>query len=669
MATPTLTYGQRTLRAVASGTTAFTVLPPAATVSDHTRVIVIKQTAASVTWTVGSSFTAGPTLTTTSDDGRLRIYTLAGVSSGTVSLTPSAGVDAVIDTFMVDGPLAVSVVGTANLAYSQYVAAPSITPTNSTSLWVQVVAGARYPRRFALASGVTAVSSLVNHGYVGALAIGSVAATNSATGAGTNWEFLDADTGASGPSYTAAPIAISLAFSPSSAGGIGTAPTFTTGTKGEATGSQSSIAVTLATAAAGNTHGIAVSWKPATTALTTLPAGFTLVEAGELAGDIGKCALLLATRAGAFTSASVSLGFAGPVTGVAVPMLAAAGVDATEVRLHPDWTTTDHRAPSVVSGGINARWVQIVTMPEWARSWTPPAGVTESTDVYVSGGQSITIGSIAVGAGDTGLGGEWTPADAVSPAGAVIANSVAFSILFRDGGSTGGSLPASAVFSGRIPTITVASVAGPASTVPVTAGATATAAVTVLGSDGLPFEGISVALTSGTTASVTVSASPQTTNGSGVATFTLNGVAVGISTLTANADSGAATATFSAAVSSGVSVAALVFGGVASVEAAGASTVQVTAIGTNGLPMAGVSVALTSSATGVATVTASPLVTNGSGVATFTLNGVAAGSTVLTASAASGAVTAMATAIVLTAAPPVGAADSGSAWGRWLRGR
>lgn len=83
--------------------------------------------------------------------------------------------------------------------------------------------------------------------------------------------------------------------------------------------------------------------------------------------------------------------------------------------------------------------------------------------------------------------------------------------------------------------VNAATVSAPA----VTKTLTATVTVTVLGTDGLPFEGISVALTSGSTSKITVASSPQTTNAQGIATFTITGVDAGTSVLTANVDSGA----------------------------------------------------------------------------------------------------------------------------------
>lgn len=219
---------------------------------------------------------------------------------------------------------------------------------------------------------------------------------------------------------------------------------------------------------------------------------------------------------------------------------------------------------------------------------------------------------------------------------------------------------------GTIAPISVAS-ATISATPTVFKGSTSSVTVTVLGSDGLPFEGISVALTSGTTSRVTVTSSPQTTNASGVAAFTISGVEVGTSLLTANADSGAATATATAAVSGPTSVALLTIAEPLIVTVGASISVYVRATGTNGLPFPSASVTLASASTGVATVTSSPQTTNSSGIATFSLNGVAAGTSVLTATAASGAVTDTAVASVTTVAPPPTAGTSGSAWARWIR--
>lgn len=199
-------------------------------------------------------------------------------------------------------------------------------------------------------------------------------------------------------------------------------------------------------------------------------------------------------------------------------------------------------------------------------------------------------------------------------------------------------------------------------------GSTLGVTATVLGSDGLPFEGISVALTSATTSRVTVVSSPVVTDAAGESDFTLNGVEVGTSVLTANADSGGATTTATATVSPVTSVAVIQVLEPLVVEAGESISVSVYATGTDGLPISGVSVTLASGTTGVATVASSPQNTAVSGIATFVLNGIAAGNSTLTATAASGAVVDTAIATVTAVAPPQPAGAQGSAWGRWIRG-
>jgi hypothetical protein len=710
MAYPTITYGARTKRGTADGTGAFTVSPPdVASGDDHTRVIVIKQTSKAVTWTVGSSFTELTSVAHDTEDGRVRVYRRVGVSSGTVSLTPSAAVDAVIDTFTVTGPIAASAVSATNGGWVSSVSAPSVTAANGETLWVQIVAAATYPRRFAAPGDVTALTSLTDHGYVGALAIGTKEVGSGATGAGSAWSYLDTETPFG--SITGVPLSISLAVSPSSGGGgAGTPPTFTVGSAGTADGTQSSISVTLATAATGNVHFIAVAFKPKS-ATPTWPTGFAVLEEGESADAAGKSVLLARVRDAAYTSGSVSIAFDTPVYGIAVPMLTASGFDDSAVAVQGGWTTTGHKAPTVTSGGTDARWVQIVATPEWARSWTPPAGVTEHIDAYVSNGQSIAVGSVSVGSGATGNSEDWVPRAADTPVDPLVAQSVTFSILCRTGGGAGGSLPVTATFSGRIPTVTVASCAFDDTTLGWFKGSTKAATVTVRDSAGLPFEGISVALTSSNTSRVTVASSPLTTNASGQATFTLNGVEIGTSTLTASADGGAATATATATVSVSVSVAALVISEPVRVTVGETASVTVTALGTNGQPMAGIPITLLaggisggipaaypvpglaflgspSSALVAVQTTAqtfaafpvpglpfmgspSPEVTNSLGQVSFVIEGLAAGTDLLTAVAAGGAITDTAYVTVTGATvqpPPQPAAEAGSAWGRWLRG-
>lgn len=311
----------------------------------------------------------------------------------------------------------------------------------------------------------------------------------------------------------------------------------------------------------------------------------------------------------------------------------------------------------------------------WWRIWIAVTGLTPSVGWEATAFVCNASGAPAAYTGDgaSGVFVMFPQLEAgTAPTDYLGTTSVAIDERFAVAGSYSWTVTATNEFgsASQAYTQTVDSSTGPRATIDspvvVKTGSTTTVTVRAVTREGFPLSGATIALSSGSTGVATVSGSPQTSDAAGVATFTLTGVSAGSSTLTATVNSTQATATTSAAVSANT-VASLAFSTIAPLTVGGLTSVLVTAIGDNGLPVGGVPVTLSSGTTSVATVASSPQTTNGSGIASFSVTGVAAGSSTLTATAVSGAITQ--TASVFVSLSSVGTIEAQSAWGKWLRGR
>lgn len=337
----------------------------------------------------------------------------SSVSAGTANLAFGAAAEGGYICQTVDGDYASSPAPVEQDGTSS-VTLPSFTAADADTAVLEIWASGEWPRVFPTTSGVSVTHQVTISGP--GLTIGRRVVPAGAV-VGTTFVPDDPspggiDTAYSGTEDWGPTIGSVVMFRTANTGG-GTTGSDVTGQSGGTFTTGTSQAVTVPAGVSGDSQYIAVNFAP--TIGFTNPSGWTVVSASDADEYQGKLVVFERVLTGAQAAQSVSVTFAGNVSGaIAAINVRGRRHDVQRNAGSQGVFSREWAAPSVASNAANSVAINFVASANFFRSVTPASDVTELIDLAAT--PSLAIGKKLVGSG-TATMGNWIPADAFTVGG------------------------------------------------------------------------------------------------------------------------------------------------------------------------------------------------------------------------------------------------------------